>query len=73
MQNLHVSFYISINILLFYINIYKNKHCILNLIYIYLGYTSLMYASKYGHLDVVRFLVDSGADVHVKDINGKLV
>ena len=32
-----------------------------------------MYASKYGHLDVVRALVDRGADVHAKNIAGKLV
>ena len=55
------------------IHVIKNKHCILNLIYIYLGMISLIYASKYGHLDVVRFLVDSGADIHAKNYLCKLV
>ena len=32
-----------------------------------------MYASREGHLDVVRALVDRGADVHAKNNNGKLV
>ena len=32
-----------------------------------------MYASREGHLDVVRALVDRGADVHAKDKWGKLV
>ena len=41
--------------------------------YIHLGETSLIEASKFGHLDVVRFLVDSGADIHAKDNDGKLL
>ena len=32
-----------------------------------------MYASGSGHLDVVRALVDSGADIHAKDNEGKSV
>ena len=32
-----------------------------------------MYASWEGHLDVVRFLVDSGANINAKDEWGKLV
>ena len=47
----------------------KNKHCN----YIYLGKTSLIDASMSGHLDLVKFLVDSGADVHAKTKSGKLV
>ena len=47
----------------------KNKHCN----YIYLGKTSLIDASMSGHLDLVKFLVDIGADVHAKTKSGKLV
>ena len=32
-----------------------------------------MYASEEGYLDVVRFLVDSDADIHAKGNKGKLV
>ena len=32
-----------------------------------------MYASQEGHLDVVRALVDSGADFHAKSNDGKIV
>ena len=39
---------------------------------IYLGLTSLLYASKYGHLDVVRYLIHSGADISAKNNHGKL-
>ena len=31
------------------------------------GGTSLHWAARYGHLEVVTKLLDSGADVHVKD------
>ena len=39
----------------------------------YLGMTSLMWASAQGHLDVVRVLVENKADVNAKNIKGKLV
>ena len=32
-----------------------------------------MIASQEGHLGVVRFLVDNGADIHAKDNAGKLL
>ena len=43
------------------------------LIFVYLGYTSLIYASKGGHINVVRVLLKKYADVNAKDNNGKLV
>ena len=43
------------------------------LIYIYVGRTSLMFASIHGYLDMVRALVDRGADIHAKNNDGKLV
>ena len=33
----------------------------------YLGVTSLMWASKFGHLGVVRVLLENKADVNAKD------
>ena len=39
----------------------------------YLGLTSLIYATTSGDLDVVRVLVESGADVNSKKNDGKLV
>ena len=56
-----------------YILVIKNKYCILDLIYIYLGETSLIVASYKGHLDVVRALVEGGADIQAKNNRGKLV
>ncbi len=38
----------------------------------YLGYTSLISASKKGYKDVVRFLVENKADVNAADNHGKL-
>ena len=38
----------------------------------YLGYTSLISASKEGHSDVVRFLLEKDADVNAYNKNGKL-
>ena len=32
-----------------------------------------MIASREGHLQVVRALLDNGADIHAKENNGKLV
>ena len=34
------------------------------------GSTPLMYACQYGHLDCVRFLIDRGANVNVRNHNG---
>ena len=39
----------------------------------YLGLTILIYATTSGDLDVVRVLVESGADVNSKKNDGKLV
>ena len=35
--------------------------------FVYPGITSLIYASTYGHSDVVRTLLEHGADVNAKD------
>ena len=40
------------------------------LIYLYLGYTSLMYAAWNGKTETVRLLLDHGADVNHKDNDG---
>ena len=39
----------------------------LNLIYLYLGMTSLIWAAWRGHYDVVQLLVEHGADINAKD------
>ena len=44
-----------------YIFVIKNKNCILHLIYIYLGKTSLMYALENGHQDVAKELQKNAA------------
>ncbi len=38
----------------------------------YLGHTSLIYASRGGHIDVVKVLLDYDADIHANDTVGKL-
>ncbi len=38
----------------------------------YLGWTSLKFASLAGHHGVVRFLVENGADINAKDILGNI-
>ncbi len=46
---------------------------ILNLIYLYLGKTSLIIASqewKNGNTDVVKILLENGADIKAKDKSG---
>ena len=40
------------------------------IIYLYLGYTSLMYAAQYGNTEVVRLLLKLGADVNNKANDG---
>ena len=34
--------------------------------FLFIGWTPLIYAARYGHLDIVEFLVTHGADVNVK-------
>ena len=38
---------------------------------LYLGWTPLHYSAQYGHVAVVKYLVDHGADVNIKNINGE--
>ena len=46
--------------------------CIYNSIYLYLGMTSLHYAvGQDGHTDIVKTLLDHGANVNTKDNAGK--
>jgi len=35
------------------------------------GKTALMWAANYGHIEVVKFLVKSGADVNIADNKGR--
>ena len=39
----------------------------INLIYLYLGETSLMQAAENGHTDIVKILLKHGADVNIRD------
>ncbi len=41
--------------------------------FIFIGWTPLMFAAKYGHLSIVEFLVTHGADLNVKNIVGKFL
>ena len=38
---------------------------------LYLGSTPLHWSAGYGHVDVVKYFVDHGADLNMKDINGE--
>ena len=40
------------------------------MIYLYLGETSLMKAAKYGCTNVVKLLLEHGADINAKDEMG---
>ncbi len=42
-------------------------------IFLFKGFTPLIYAAQYGHLDIVEFYVSHGADVNVKDNDGKFI
>ena len=39
----------------------------LSIIVVQYGYTAVMYASSNGHLPVVQYLVQQGADIHMQD------
>ncbi len=39
-------------------------------LYLYLGRTSLMWAARFGHTEVVRILLEQGAAVNDKDDDG---
>ena len=43
---------------------------ICNLIYLYLGMTSLIWAARNGNADVVKILLENGADINAKDRHG---
>ena len=49
----------------------KIKILILILIYFYLGSTSLHYAARNGHTEIVKILLENGANVSTKDDDGK--
>ena len=36
------------------------------------GWTALMWACRKGHVDVVDYLLDRGANVHAEDVNIRL-
>lgn len=36
-----------------------------------LGYTALMYASMNGHMEIVKLLLENGADTSIKNNDGK--
>ena len=38
--------------------------------YVHLGYTSLMYAAWKGYTNIVKILIENGADVNFKRNNG---
>ena len=40
------------------------------LIYLHLGWTSLIYAASYGKTDVVKILLENGADINEKTNSG---
>ena len=38
---------------------------------LYSGWTPLYYSAEYGNVDVVKYLVDHGAEVNILDTNGE--
>ena len=38
--------------------------------YVHLGYTSLKAAAQKGHTEIVKILLENGADLNKQDING---
>ena len=38
--------------------------------YVHLGYTSLIWAAWRGHTDIVKILLENGADVNLQDDDG---
>ena len=35
------------------------------------GYTAIQFASAFGHLDIVKYLIEKGANVNIQDIYGR--
>ena len=56
--------------LYFYLSINLNTKYIINLIYLYLGYTILMRAAIDGNTDVMKILLGNGADITAKEYVG---
>ena len=44
--------------------------CILTPLYIYIGFTSLMYAAQKGYLEIIKLLLEHNADVEAKTNSG---
>ncbi len=41
--------------------------------FIFIGWTPLMYAAEGGSLDIVKLLLNKGADIKAKDNDGKFL
>jgi len=57
-------------ILLFYIEVLLEADADVNIKEEKSGFTALMYASTFGYIDIVRKLLQAGADVHEKGPKG---
>ena len=67
--SVYIYFFLSFINTSIYLTINDNNRYIINLIYLYLGYTSLIVAAWYGRIDVVKILLENGADANAKTNN----